>query len=180
MPNLSELQIYDRLCGRLEELKAGKSIETRTLSKLLTDQQSTALKAAIADGKATGQRVRSVQISFFEEVVKAMNADMGNIADRMIADVTLDSAKVYMDAYTQALKNRKNPETEANAALTRRKFKRNDGMNYSTALNARDIAVKEIEEQIKKQIEAQLTDAEREELEWNRQVLAEMKNKKKK
>jgi len=179
MPKLSELQTYDRLCGRLEELKAGKSIETRTLSKLLTDQQSIALKAAIANGKATGQSVHSVQIGFFEEVIKAMNADMDNIADRMIANLELDSAKVYMGAHIQAVKNKKNPETEANAALTRRKLRRIDGMDYSTALNARDKTVGEIEEQINSQLEAQLTDAEREELEWNRQVLAELANKKK-
>ena len=35
MPSLSEIQIYDRLCERLKQLKAGEIFETRTLAKLL-------------------------------------------------------------------------------------------------------------------------------------------------
>jgi len=138
MPKLTEIQTYDRLCERLEQLKAGKSFETRTLGQLLTAEQLADLKAKIVQGKAAGQTVHTTQTDFIESIVGAMTSDLDNIADRMIAQAELEGAKVFMSAYSKAKAAGQNPMTEANEALTRRGFKRTDGVSYKNKLDERD------------------------------------------
>jgi hypothetical protein len=177
MPKLTELQTYDRLRERLEQLKAGKIFETRTLGLLLTDEQLTDLKAKIAQGKAAGKTVHTTQTAFIENIFDAMTNDLDNIADRMIAQAELEGAKVFMSAYSEAEAAGKNAMTEANAALTRRGFNRSDGVSYKKKLDEREEQVQAMEDNLRKRIEAGLSDSEREQLEHDRKVLADMERK---
>lgn len=174
MPKLTELQTYDRLRERLKQLKTGKSFETRTLGQLLTDEQLADLRAKIVQGKAAGQTVHTTQTAFIKNIVDAMTNDLDNIADRMIAQAEIEGAKVFMSAYSEAKAAGKNAMAEANAALTRRGFKRSDGVSYKNKLDERDEQVQAMEDNLRKRIEAGLSDNEREQLEHDRKVLAEI------
>jgi len=178
MPKLSEIQVFDRLTERLEQLKSGKSFETRTLGKLLTETQLTELEAEIVSGKAVGRSVHASQTAFIEQVVNAMKADLNNIADRMLERVEIDSAKVFMKAFSEAKADNKNAEAEANAALTRRGFRREDGVDHSTKLDERYEQIHAMEQRLRERLEAELSDAEREQLQHDRKVLADLEQKK--
>lgn len=177
MPKLTEIQTYDRICERLEQLKAGKSFETRTLGQLLTDKQLTDLKAEIVKGKATGQTVHTTQTAFIQNIVKTMTSDLDNIADRMIAHAELEGANVFMSSYSEAKAAGKNAMAEANASLTRRGFRRSDGVSYKNKLDERDEQVQAMEDGLRKRIEAGLSDIERAQLEHDRKVLSDIERK---
>lgn len=178
MPKLSELQTYDRLYDRLTELNEGKSFDTRTLGKLLTEKQLAELKDQIALGKKNGETVHSIQTEFFKNIVHAMQNESDNIANRMIEEVEIDAAKVFLAAYYDAQDYKKNAFAEANAALTRRGFKRIDDVQGIFKLTDRDQAILDVENELINKLEDKLSDAEREQLAWDRAVLAEIEDTK--
>jgi hypothetical protein len=169
MPSLSEIQIYDRLYERLKQLKAGEIFETRTLAKLLNEKQLVDLKTEIKQGKVAKKPVHAIQTDFIEKIVIAMTNDLENIATRMVYASELRGARIYMDAYCQAFDQGKNPTAEANAALTRAGFPRQDRQNFRNPISKRDQEIQKMEDDLRKMLESRLSDAEREQLLLDRQ-----------
>lgn len=137
MPKLNDLQVYERLFERLEQLKRGEKIETRTLRKLLTDEQLTTLKSAVVTGKSNGKNITEIQKEFVQKIVDDLFADMDNIFERLQHKAEVKRAKIFLKAYCGAKEN-KNPLTEANNALTRSGFRRMDAMKVTDPMHPRN------------------------------------------
>jgi len=73
------------------------------------------------------------------------------------------AARVFMDAFVSARKSDKNAWAAGNAALQINGYRRLD-VQHSRGITSRDREVREIEAALMKQIEAAMTDEEREQL----------------
>ncbi len=108
------------------------------------------------------QTKRDIRLQFLNQTLDNLNA---NILDELAKEMT---ARVFMDAYFGAVDDKKNAWAEANAALQRNGFKRMD-TQYSVGMNKRDREVRAMEAALLKQIEAAMTDDEREQLALSRE-----------
>ena len=78
------------------------------------------------------------------------------------------AGRVFMDAFSDAHKNGKNAWSAGNIALRRNGFNRIDGQSYSYS-NKRDREVNEMEDGLRKRLEKDLTEDDKEQLELSKQ-----------
>jgi hypothetical protein len=179
MPKLNPVDTLTRVKDRLDQLRAGKSIETRTLNKLLTDIQQQRMKKSLATRAGTGKTVRDIQIECFEIFVEELHESFDAELAEMQHEKNVRAAKIYLDAFFEAKSKDGNPHAVANAALQQHGFGRLDGNYQGRSLTKRDREVLDTEALLRKMIEAQLSDEEREEIEyWREQEREQKKNKK--
>ena len=107
------------------------------------------------------QTKRDIRLRLLRETLAELNDNLLAELEREQYKREVRAARVFMDAYVAAAKEGKNAMAAANAALQTNGFRRID-VQHSRGMNKRDSEVREMEEALLKQIEAAMTDEERE------------------
>ena len=168
MPKLNHFQIKARLEARLAELESGVEIEARDIKVLLTDEQNELLdrlwdeqqlirtthktKAkAEADGLVWKTK-KEIRIDVYKQAIaEANNSALDEILKEQEAS-EVRGAKIFMDAYCEALDKDKDGMVAGNIALVRNGFKRIDNETRRLGLNERDKEILAMENAIKDRI----------------------------
>ena len=168
MPKLNHFQIAARLEARLAELESGVEIEARDIKVLLTDEQNELLdrlwdeqqlirkshktKAkAEADGLVWKTK-KEIRIDVYKQAIaEANNSALDEILKEQEAS-EVRAAKIFMDAYFEALDKDKDGMVAGNIALVRNGFKRIDNETRRLGLNERDKEILAMENAIKDRI----------------------------
>ena len=168
MPKLNHFQITARLEARLAELENGVEIEARDIKVLLTDEQNELLdrlwddqqlirtthktKAkAEADGLVWKTK-KEIRIDVYKQAIaEANNSTLDEILKEQEAS-EVRAAKIFMDAYCEALDKDKDGMIAGNIALVRNGFKRIDNETRRLGLNERDKEILAMENAIKDRI----------------------------
>ena len=168
MPKLNHFQITSRLEARLAELENGVEIEARDIKVLLTDEQNELLdrlwdeqqlirtthntKAkAEADGLVWKTK-KEIRIDVYKQAIAEAN---NNALDEILKEQEASevrAAKIFMDAYCEALDKDKDGMVAGNIALVRNRFKRIDNETRRLGLNERDKEILAMENAIKDRI----------------------------
>ena len=112
---------------------------------------------------------RDIRLRLLRDTLNELNDGLLEELEREQFQREVRVARVFMDAYVGAKKEDKNALSAANAALQRNGFRRLD-KQYSRGVDARDREMREMEEALLKQFEAELTDEEKEQLELSREA----------
>ena len=165
MPKLNHFQIKARLEARLAELESGVEIEARDIKVLLTDEQNELLdrlwdeqqlirtthktkSKAEADGLVWKTK-KEIRIDVYKQAIaEANNSALDEILKEQEAS-EVRAAKIFMDAYFEALDKDKDGMVAGNIALVRNGFKRIDNETRRLGLNERDKEILAMENAIK-------------------------------
>ena len=168
MPKLNHFQITARLEARLAELENGVEIEARDIKVLLTDEQNELLdrlwdeqqlirtthktkSKAEADGLVWKTK-KEIRIDVYKQAIaEANNSALDEILKEQEAS-EVRAAKIFMDAYFEALDKDKDGMVAGNIALVRTGFKRIDNETRRLGLNERDKEILAMENAIKDRI----------------------------
>ena len=168
MPKLNHFQITARLEARLAELESGVEIEARDIKVLLTDEQNELLdrlwdeqqlirtthktkSKAEADGLVWKTK-KEIRIDVYKQAIaEANNSALDEILKEQEAS-EVRGAKIFMDAYCEALDKQKDGMVAGNIALVRNGFKRIDNETRRLGLNERDKEILAMENAIKDRI----------------------------
>ena len=168
MPKLNHFQITSRLEARLAELENGVEIEARDIKVLLTDEQNELLdrlwdeqqlirtthktkSKAEADGLVWKTK-KEIRIDVYKQAIaEANNSALDEILKEQEAS-EVRAAKIFMDAYCEALDKDKDGMMAGNIALVRNGFKRIDNETRRLGLNERDKEILAMENAIKDRI----------------------------
>ena len=168
MPKLNHFQIAARLEARLAELESGVEIEARDIKVLLTDEQNELLdrlwdeqqlirtthktkSKAEADGLVWKTK-KEIRIDVYKQAIaEANNSALDEILKEQEAS-EVRAAKIFMDAYFEALDKDKDGMVAGNIALVRNGFKRIDNETRRLGLNERDKEILAMENAIKDRI----------------------------
>ena len=168
MPKLNHFQITARLEARLAELESGVEIEARDIKVLLTDEQNELLdrlwdeqqlirtthktkSKAEADGLVWKTK-KEIRIAVYKQAIaEANNSALDEILKEQEAS-EVRAAKIFMDAYFEALDKDKDGMVAGNIALVRNGFKRIDNETRRLGLNERDKEILAMENAIKDRI----------------------------
>ena len=168
MPKLNHFQIKARLEARLAELESGVEIEARDIKVLLTDEQNELLyrlwdeqqlirtthktkSKAEADGLVWKTK-KEIRIDVYKQAIaEANNSALDEILKEQEAS-EVRAAKIFMDAYFEALDKDKDGMVAGNIALVRNGFKRIDNETRRLGLNERDKEILAMENAIKDRI----------------------------
>ena len=182
---LNKGQILDRLRNRLELLRQGEDVAARDLRALLTHEQIAAMDSAWAEQQVLrkGKRARTkeeeaalgwrskrdIQIEAYERAIE--EGEKGSLQDMLdeLKRVEVRRARVYLDAYFEALKehqgNRHIAENIANNDLTRAGLRRFDeAMRIPEKQLKRDRELREMEEGIIRRLKSQMSPDELEQV----------------
>ena len=168
MPKLNHFQITSRLEARLAELESGVEIEARDIKALLTDEQNQLLdrlwdeqqlirtthktKAkAEADGLVWKTK-KELRIDVYKQAIaEAKESVLDEILkEQEVSEVR--AAKIFMNAFGEALDKDKDGMVAGNIALVRNGFKRIDNETRRLGLNQRDREILAMENAIKDRI----------------------------
>ena len=151
MPKLNHFQTKARLEARLAELESGVEIEARDIKVLLTDEQNELLdrlwdeqqlirtthktkSKAEADGLVWKTK-KEIRIDVYKQAIaEANNSALDEILKEQEAS-EVRAAKIFMDAYFEALDKDKDGMVAGNIALVRNGFKRIDNETRRLGLN---------------------------------------------
>ena len=112
---------------------------------------------------------RDIRLRLLRDTLNELNDGLVDELEREQFQREVQAARKFMDAYVGAKKEDKNALSAANSALQRNGFRRLD-TQYSRGSNRRDNEVRDMEEALLKQFEAELTDEEKEQLELSREA----------
>lgn len=164
MPELDDTHTSNRLLRRIAELEAGEEIAKRDVYAVLNEQQQQELEFELAaqqslkkqgrarteeEKRALGWKtIREVRIDVLRRALAQAEASELDALKKRQDDADLRRARIYLDAYFEAKKSGKTEQvarTWANNELTRAGLSRMDG-RFVGDRNARDKAVRELEE----------------------------------
>jgi hypothetical protein len=175
--------------SRLAELRAGKEVAARDIRALLSDEQIAEMDAAWAAQQELRKKRRArtkeeeqelgwktkrdIYIEAYERALKAAQESELEALEQRMHQAELRQARVFFDEFGKQLDAGVDSAVamdRANNALTRAGLRRLDGAVVGTqGLTKRDREVREMEEQLRKKFEAEMTDYEREQLELLRE-----------
>lgn len=115
------------------------------------------------------QTKRDIRLRLLRDMLNELNDGLVEELEREQFKREVQAARKFMDAFVDAKREDKNALSAANAALQRNGFRRLD-TQYSRGSNRRDNEVRDMEEALLKQFEAELTDEEKEQMELSREA----------
>jgi hypothetical protein len=180
MPKLNATHLPERLKEAIEQLEGGEEVEAKKNKTLLTVEQQQALEDAWneqqelrknhkppkteEEKKKIGWKdKREVRIEIYKQAYKQTQANLVDDIKELQRQREAKANRVFMDAWSEALaegKDKWSATSAGNIAVTRAGFS-----PANSRVNKRDKEVFELEEQLRKQFEAEVTDEEREQLE---------------
>jgi len=114
------------------------------------------------------QTKRDIRLRLLRDTLNELNDNLLAELDKEQERKTIKAARIFLDAYFKAVDEQKNPWAEANAALQRNGFRRED-QRWGRGFTKRDIEVREMEEALLKRFEAEMTEEEREQLSMSKE-----------
>jgi hypothetical protein len=182
MPKLNGLHVAQRLRERLEALKRGDAVAIREIKSLLSPEQQAWMdqqwalqqqlreqkpaRTAVAQAALGYKTKRDIQIEALQRASEADGSDQLSELKRLQQQALVRQTRIYLDTIseqTQQGKDTKQARTIANNNLTRAKLPRMDGARVQQA-SSRDREVWAMEDALRAQFEAEMTDQEREQL----------------
>jgi hypothetical protein len=185
MPKLNVTHLPERLQKRIEQLERDEALEARDFESLLTDEQVTQYKQAWQHQKdlrtihkppKTEEKkqligwktIREVRLEIYKQALQEAKDGMGDGIEKLQQQSEIKAARVFMNAFSQAMDEGKNAWSAGNIELRRNGFNRIDGQSYSYS-NKRDREVKEMEDSLRERMEDDLSAEEKEQLELSRE-----------
>ena len=195
MPKLNNTHLPQRIQEHIEKMERGEEVEAKKDKTLLSALQQQALKDALEAQKVlkkTHRRpktkeekdkigwkeIREVRLEIYKQALQALN---DNALDDFLIEIKkrkVRETRVFMDAWCQALDEGKRGESAVSAgniALQRAGFK----VSSTVSLSKRDREIRDMEDALRKQFEAQASDAEKEQLAILREHEKALEKKKK-
>lgn len=176
MPKLNATHLPERLKEVIEQLERGEEVEAKKNKTLLNAEQRQALEDAWSQQQALRKQhkppktehekkkigwkdKREVRIEVYKQAYKEMNINAVADIRELQKKRELKATKVYLKAYFEA-EDLQNKDSAGRIALRRA------GFNINSGATARDKEVREMEEALLKQFEAEMSDEEREQQEF--------------
>jgi len=180
MPKLNATHLPERLKEAIEQLEGGEEVEAKKNKTLLTAEQQQALEDAWNEQQELRKKhkppkteeekqkigwkdKREVRIQIYKQAYKQTQANLVDDIKELQRQREAKANRVFMDAWSEALaegKDKWSATSAGNIAVTRAGFS-----PANSRVNKRDKEVFELEEHLRKQFEAEMTDEEREQLE---------------
>lgn len=180
MPKLNDTHLPERLEEVIKQLEAGEEVEAKKNKTLLNATQQKELENAWTQQQALRQKhkppkteeekkkigwkdKREVRIDIYKQALAESKSNMVDAIKNLQKQREAKANRVFMDKWSEALgegKDRWSAISAGNIALTRAGFKPS-----TSRVSKRDKEVNDLEEQLRKQFEAEMTDEEREQLE---------------
>lgn len=185
MPKLNPTHLPERLKSRIEQLERGEALEARDINALLNEQQQKTLADAWAAQQVLRKQhkppktdaekvqlgwktIREVRLDIYRQALAEAYNGLVDGIEELQQQREIKAARVFMDAFSEAGKTGKNAWSAGNIALTRAGFNRVDGLS-NRGLTKRDREIRAMEDALRGQFEAEMTDDEREQLELSRE-----------
>ncbi|MBU3623630.1 hypothetical protein [Polynucleobacter sp. AP-Latsch-80-C2] len=161
---------------RLEQLERGEALEARDINALLNDEQKQRLMKAWSEQQALRKKhkppkteeeqkkigwktIRDVRIEIYKQAIAETETNLLDGYKAELKRLEVKKARVFMDAVSLAGKEGKNMLSAGNIALARAGF----GATHSS-VNQRDREINAMEDALRKQLEEQASDEEKEQL----------------
>lgn len=180
MPKLNATHLPERLKEAIEQLERGEEVEAKKNKTLLNAEQQQALEDAWNEQQELRKKhkppkteeekkqigwkdKREVRIEIYKQAYNQTQANLVDDIKELQRQREAKANRVFMDAWSEALaegKDKWSATSAGNIAVTRAGFS-----PANSRVNKRDKEVFELEEQLRKQFEAEMTDEEREQLE---------------
>ena len=181
MPKLNEYQIFRRLEGRLSQLKANEKVETRKLGQLLTEEQRLELQEKIAEAKQGGVKERDVQIEYITLLLNRLEVSLVGVLEKVQLKKEVARSNVFFRTYGHAIKKlKKDPYSALLSAQSAAGMKRSDELSFNRGLTERDQEIQQIEDQLRKRLESELAEEDRQQSEYDKESLELASGKKSK
>jgi hypothetical protein len=180
MPKLNDTHLPDRLREAIKQLEAGVEVEAKKNKTLLNAKQQKALEDAWLIQQALRKQhkppkteeekkkigwkdKREVRIEIYKQALAELESNMVNAIKNLQKQREAKANRVFMDEWSKSLgegKDRWSAISAGNIAVTRAGFKPS-----TVRVSKRDKEVNDLEEQLRKSFEAEMTDEEREQRE---------------
>lgn len=183
MPELDDTHTGQRLQKRIAELEAGCEIAKRDVYAVLNEQQQQELESELAaqqalkrqgrartdeEKKALGWKtIREVRVEVLKRALAQAETEELDALKKKRRDAEIRQSSIYLEAYFEARKAGKTERvarTWANNELTRAGLSRTDGQVVGDR-NARDKAVRELEEELRRRARSEAPAHELQQLE---------------
>lgn len=180
MPKLNGLHVAQRLRERLEALERGEAVAIREIKSLLNSEQQARMdqqwslqqqlrkqhpaRTAAAQAALGYKTKRDIQIEALQDAYELASSDQLSELKRLQQQALVRQTRIYLDTInneTQQGKDIVQARVVANNNLTRSKLPRMDGASVNSS-RARDREVNEMEDALRAQFAAGLTEQERE------------------
>lgn len=176
MPKLNDTHLPERLKEAIKQLEAGKEVEAKKNKTLLNATQQKALDDAWTKQQALRKQhkppkteeekkkigwkdKREVRTEIYKQALTELEENIFDIQLKQLAKEQVKATKAYMDGYMNA-KELQDKDSAGRIAVRRAGFTPNVSRK-----NNRDEEVREMEEALLKQFEAEMTDEEHEQRE---------------
>ncbi len=170
MPEINNTHKLERLKERLAKIKRDEEVEIREINSLLEKEQQQRLKDLWAEEQAkrkdksykkeAWQSKKDVRIKVISEAIESLSKSAVDDFKKLVVKREQQGAKVFMGAWSKALgegKDKGSAISAGNIALTRAGF----GSSKSKG-SSRDEEIADMEEQLRKQFESELSKEEKE------------------
>lgn len=187
MPKLDDTHLTSRIAKRLGQLKRGEEVAAKDLRAVLTEEQIAELEAVWAAQQALRKQKRArtaaeqqalgwkskreVQIEILQDALAAAKSAQAEVFRRKVQQTNVRQARNYFDSLNASEEvgiTGQQARNRANNDLTRSGLRRMDGQSVGHA-SKRDREVAELEAELMKRIETEMTAEEREQQEMLRQ-----------
>lgn len=192
MPKLNATHIPERLREAIEQLERGEEVEAKKNQSLLNVHQQKALDDAWTEQQGLRKKhkppkteeekkklgwkdKREVRIEIYKQALSELEEDISNIHLKQLAKEQAQATKAYLKGYFGAT-NVQNKDSAGRIAVRQAGFTPNSG---GTSLTGRDKEIRKLERQILEGFGDDLTDEQREHLEWLKEGQKETKKTKK-
>lgn len=195
MPKLNATHLPQRIQEHIKKMERGEEVEAKKDKTLLNATQHQALKDALEAQKVlkkTHKRpksqaekdmigwkeIREVRLEIYRQALNELKKNAVSDIEELQRQREAKANRVFMDAWSEAVKEGKqglSAMSVGNIALTRAGFT----PSRSTGLSKRDKEVRDMEDALRKQFEAEATDEEKEQLAILREHEKALEKKKK-
>lgn len=179
MPKLNITHLPQRLKERLAKLERGEEVAIKDIKALLEDEQIERMDKAWAEQEvlrkthkrpktkeqeqAIGWKTKlEVRIEIYKQAIAEAEGGLLDGIRKLQADSEVKAAKVFMDAWSGAVKDGKSSwsaQSSGNIALTRAGLRQGE-----VVASKRDKEVWAMEDALRKQFESEMTKEEKEQL----------------
>lgn len=177
MPKLNATHLPERIQEVIEQLERGEEVQPKRNKALLNDKQQKALEDAWAaqqqlrkqhkppktqeeKQKLGWKDKREVRIEIYKQALNELSNNLVDDLKDLQKQREAKAARIYLEARFNA-KEGVNADSAGKIALQRAGFT----VLGSTGITTRDLEIRQLEELLKKQFEAEMTQEEREQLE---------------
>lgn len=177
MPKLNATHLPERLKEAIEQLESGIEVEAKKNKTLLNVEQQKALEDAWAEQQALRKihkppkteeekkqigwkDKREVRIEIYKQALAELEEDIFDIHLKQLEKEQANATRAYLKGYFGATEGQ-DKDSAGKIAMTRAGFYGQGTLSISK----RDKEVRDLEDGLRKQFEAQMTDEEREQLE---------------